>query len=191
MKHIAAGIGLSLGVLFYGVSYSKTEPTPLSAPGTVEEVHSFVLPASSPATHFSAFTYESLGSVQKADSLISYAKKLLGRAYVYGDTGKKGFDCSGFTTHVFAKFGINVSRSSAQQAHDGEFVPRLKAQKGDLIVFTGTNPAIREPGHVGIIISEPGEPLAFVHSSSNGGVKISEVENTRYDTRFLEVRRVL
>lgn len=78
------------------------------------------------------------------------------------------------------------------QSTDGYSVPKEEARKGDLIVFTGTNPRVRTPGHVGIVLSDAGEePISFVHASSNGGVKVSEVETTGYNDRFLQVRRVL
>ncbi|EJF11532.1 C40 family peptidase [Pontibacter sp. BAB1700] len=125
------------------------------------------------------------------DSLIAYALTLMGTPYVYGGTSNNGFDCSGFTSHVYQEFGVPVTRSSTTQSEDGIPVTRDEARPGDLVVFTGTNPQVREPGHVGIVISEPGDTISFVHSSSNGGVKISQVEGTGYDRRFLGIRRVL
>lgn len=172
----------------YKATLSSAAPFPPSAEISGQDLGTFFLPPTplpdlpSPASH---------PTLAKTDSLLAYAKKLIGRPYVYGDTGKEGFDCSGFTTHVFSQFGISISRSSSTQAHDGQPISRSEARKGDLIIFTGTNPAIRTPGHVGIILSDPGEPISFVHSSSVGGVKISEVETTGYERRFLEVRRVL
>jgi len=126
-----------------------------------------------------------------AAPLVSYALSLIGSPYVYGGTTEDGFDCSGFIYHVYGAFEVPVSRSSTTQAHDGIPVDKAEAQPGDLVIFTGTDQSVREPGHVGIVISEPGDTISFVHSSSNGGVKISEVEGTGYDDRFLEIRRVL
>lgn len=126
-----------------------------------------------------------------ADELVDYALSLMGSPYVFGGTGNSGFDCSGFTSHVYKEFEVPITRSSTTQAHDGFPVVREEARPGDLVVFTGTNPAVREPGHVGIVISQPGDTISFVHSSSNGGVKISQVEGTGYDTRFLGVRRLM
>lgn len=125
------------------------------------------------------------------DSMIAYALSLMGTPYKYGGTSDSGFDCSGFTSHVFQEFGVPVSRSSTTQSEDGIPVTRDEARPGDLVIFTGTNPQVREPGHVGIVISEPGDTISFVHSSSNGGVKISQVEGTGYEVRFLDIRRVL
>lgn len=132
-------------------------------------------------------------AAKSADSepLVSYALGLIGSPYVYGGTSPNGFDCSGFTSHVFKEFGVPVTRSSGTQSQDGISVEREDAQPGDLVIFTGTNEEVREPGHVGIVISEPGDTISFVHSSSNGGVKISQVEGTGYEDRFLDIRRVL
>lgn len=126
-----------------------------------------------------------------ADALVGYALSLQGSPYVFGGTSASGFDCSGFTSHVFEEFDVPITRSSATQAHDSIPVAREEARPGDLVIFTGTNPAVREPGHVGIVISQPGDTISFVHSSSNGGVKISQVEGSGYDTRFLGIRRLL
>ncbi|MBF9254689.1 C40 family peptidase [Pontibacter sp. 172403-2] len=127
----------------------------------------------------------------KADKLVKYALSLQGSPYVYAGIKPSGFDCSGFVTHVFDHFSMDVPHSSALQAEVGKPVQRQQAQPGDLVIFTGTQPSIREPGHVGIVISEPGDTISFVHASSNGGVKVSQVEGSRYNLRFLEVRRIL
>ena len=126
-----------------------------------------------------------------ANALIQSGLNKIGIPYLYGGNSLKGFDCSGFVYHIFGEFNINVPRSSELLASAGKAVPRTNARKGDNLIFTGTNPAIRRPGHVGIVISKAGEPIEFVHASSNGGVKISKVPGTRYERRFLEVRRVL
>lgn len=126
-----------------------------------------------------------------SDSIINYAMSLLGSPYIYGGITPDGFDCSGFVTHVFDRFDMDVPHSSGMQAEEGISVERADAQAGDLVIFTGTNPELREPGHVGIVISSPGDTIEFVHSSSNGGVKVSQVEGTGYEVRFLQIRRIL
>lgn len=130
-----------------------------------------------------------------ADSVVALALRLLGTDYCYaGTTPGGGFDCSGFVTYVFGHFGLEVPHGSNLQATAGRFVPRHLAQPGDIIIFTGTNPARRTPGHAGIVISRPGEVLRFVHASSarrNPGVQIDQVDSTPYETRFLQIRRVI
>lgn len=127
-----------------------------------------------------------------AKELLTYAHTLLGTPYTYtGITPETGFDCSGFVTHVFASESIKVPHSSALQAKEGVSVTKTAAQAGDIIIFTGTNLSVRTPGHTGIILSTTNDTISFIHSSSNGGVKISKVEGTRYNDRFLGIRRVL
>lgn len=128
---------------------------------------------------------------KNSERIVAYAMSLRGSPYVYAGITPDGFDCSGFITHVFGKFDVAVPHSSAMQAEEGAHVERENAQAGDLVIFTGTNADVREPGHAGIVISSPGDTIEFVHSSSNGGVKVSKVEGTRYDLRFLQIRRIL
>ncbi|MFD3001015.1 C40 family peptidase [Pontibacter toksunensis] len=146
--------------------------------------------ASASSEIFSATTNSISGEVNEKQ-LVSYAMSLLGTPYIYAGVSPDGFDCSGFVTHVFDRFDIAVPHSSALQAKEGAFVSRDEAKVGDLVIFTGTNPAVRQPGHVGIIISTEADNIEFVHSSSVGGVKVSKVEGTGYSKRFLEIRRIL
>ena len=128
---------------------------------------------------------------RQADSLVNFALSLTGTPYRYGGKSLNGFDCSGFVYHVFNRFGFNdLNRSSRTQAIQGSAVELEQAQKGDLLFFTGTNPQQRQVGHVGIVISAPGEEVQFVHSSSNGGVKVSKLEGY-YETRFMQAKRIL
>ncbi|WP_303311427.1 C40 family peptidase [Hymenobacter sp. BT730] len=131
----------------------------------------------------------------RADSVIRFAMRQLGTNYCYaGATPETGFDCSGFVNYVFARFGVPVPHSTALLINTGREVPRSSARPGDIVVFTGTASTSTTPGHAGIVISNPGEPLRFIHSSSarkESGVKISTVEKSDYERRFMSVRRVL
>ena len=125
------------------------------------------------------------------DSLVLFALKQKGILYEPSGLIQAGFDCSGFVQFVFARFGIPLPHSSELLAQEGLQVSAAEAQKADIIIFTGTQPTDRSPGHVGIVISNSKEPVTFIHASSNGGVKVSTVDSTGYKPRFLQVRRVL
>lgn len=130
-----------------------------------------------------------------ADSLISYAKQHQGTRYCYGSCApKKGFDCSGFVYYVFGHFNIKVPRASLDYEKQGRIIKIDSARKGDVIVFTGTKPKNRKPGHVGIVISNPGEELKFIHSSSgkkaNGIIITNYATSPYYQSRFIKVVRV-
>lgn len=129
--------------------------------------------------------------ITKADSLIDYAKTLLGKGYVYGKVGPDNFDCSGYIFHVFNKFNISLPHSSRAQAKLGDVLPRTDIQKGDLLFFkspSANNPNI---GHVGIAIENNDGKIKFIHSSSNRGVVIDSLESRHYGKRFMEARRII
>lgn len=133
-------------------------------------------------------------SVQ-VDSLIKFCKKQLGTHYLYASCSpESGFDCSGFVFYVFNHFKIKVPRSSVDYINVGKTIHPDSFKVGDVIVFTGTNLKIRTPGHVGIIVTNSGKKLQFIHSSSNkkdSGVKISNYNDSEnYKKRFLKIVRV-
>jgi cell wall-associated NlpC family hydrolase len=135
-------------------------------------------------------------SAPRADSVVRFALTQIGTNYCYAGTSPgTGFDCSGFVYYVFTRFGVAVPHSTALLINAGRPVPRAQAHPGDIVVFTGTADGSTTPGHAGIVISAAGEtPLRFVHSSSakrESGVKISQVEGSGYERRFMQVRRVL
>lgn len=129
------------------------------------------------------------------DSVVNFAKTFLGTTYTYACASPKtGFDCSGFTWYVFNHYGINVPRSSKDYKTFGKEIPIDQARKGDIIVFRGTHPGDKSAGHVGIVITNPGEPLQFIHSSSSKnheGVVITDYKNSAYPGRFIKIVRVI
>jgi cell wall-associated NlpC family hydrolase len=128
------------------------------------------------------------------DSIACYAQTFLGTPYKYGCASTAGFDCSGFTWYVFSHFGYTIPRSSKDYLTLGKDVSIAEARKGDIIVFTGTHAGDKRAGHVGIVISNPGEPLRFIHSSSSSnhrGVVITDYAGSAYPKRFIRICRVL
>ena len=94
-----------------------------------------------------------------------------------------GFDCSGFTTWVFNKYGINLPRSSREQFQVGQQVAKTNLKKGDLVFF-GSKRGI---SHVGIYL----ENGKFIHSASNGkDVQVSSLNEDYWRARYAGGRRV-
>ncbi|HLG02820.1 MAG TPA: NlpC/P60 family protein [Bacteroidia bacterium] len=129
------------------------------------------------------------------DSIVSYAKTFIGKPYKYGYCSPDaGFDCTGLAWHVFNHFGYAIPRSSKEYLTFGREIPINECRKGDIIVFRGTHPDDKSAGHVGIISSNPGEPLKFIHCSSSKyhrGVVITDYYNSNYPKRFIRVCRVI
>jgi hypothetical protein len=131
-----------------------------------------------------------------ADSIVAFGLAQRGTPYVWAGTSPlTGFDCSGFIMYTFAHFGVAVPHSTTMLIDVGRPVARAEAQPGDIVVFTGTSPGSTTPGHAGIIITRRGElPVRFVHASSSRRepfVKVNQLENSDYERRFMQVRRVL
>jgi cell wall-associated NlpC family hydrolase len=126
------------------------------------------------------------------DSIVAFAKTLIGVPYLYASTDpKKGFDCSGFITYIFNHFKISVPRSSVDFTNYGKDIAVEKGKPGDLILFTGTDSAIRIVGHMGIIESNSAGKLSFIHSTSGKakGVTITPLADY-YKKRFVKIIRV-
>lgn len=69
-------------------------------------------------------------------SIASYALQFVGNPYVYGGSSlTNGTDCSGFSQAVFRKFGINLPRTSGEQAGVGKKISVSSARAGDLIFY--------------------------------------------------------
>ncbi|WP_201982245.1 C40 family peptidase [Hymenobacter rubidus] len=156
-------------------------------------------PAKMPVPHTVALVPETSlqrRQLARADSIVAFGLAQQGTPYVYAGTSPlTGFDCSGFIMYTFAHFGLAVPHSTALLIDVGRPVARTDAQPGDIVVFTGTAKTSTTPGHAGIVISGRGEvPLRFVHASSSRRepfVKVSQVEDSDYERRFMQVRRVL
>lgn len=125
------------------------------------------------------------------DELVNFAQTLIGTPYVYASTNPKvGFDCSGFITYVFNHFDISVPRSSIDFTGVGKEVPVADAKRGDIILFTGTNPQEKFVGHMGIVVSNT-DTLRFIHSTSGKAMSVTITPlNSYYMGRFVKTIRV-
>lgn len=95
---------------------------------------------------------------RRADRAIGFALAQRGRPYVYGDTGRRGFDCSGLTQQAWRRAGISVPRvAAAQYKKIRNRVSRKNLRPGDLVFFHGL-------GHVGLYLGRS----RFIHAPRTG-----------------------
>ncbi|PFG32410.1 cell wall-associated NlpC family hydrolase [Sanguibacter antarcticus] len=102
----------------------------------------------------------SIPAAASGSAIIEAASRYVGVPYVWGGTTPTGFDCSGFTSYVYAQVGITIPRTSGEQQAAGTVVSRDQAQPGDLIF---------SPGHIGIYAGgntmidapKPGKTIQF------------------------------
>lgn len=103
-----------------------------------------------------------------------------------GNSADAGFDCSGFTRHVFeSALGLVLPRRVDDQASAPGLVSvrRDELQPGDLVFF---NTLRRTFSHVGIYVGEG----RFVHAPRPGGeVRIENMRYAYWAKRFTGARR--
>ncbi|MFI1967780.1 hypothetical protein BLA24_01000 [Streptomyces cinnamoneus] len=78
------------------------------------------------------------GSGRAAAALAAADTKAGKAPYVWGATGPNSFDCSGLTSWAYAQAGVNISRTSQEQANDGTRIyDQSQLKPGDLVLFYG------------------------------------------------------
>lgn len=71
-------------------------------------------------------------------AVVQYALGFVGNPYVWGGKDPNtGADCSGFTSYVYAHFGISIPSYSYSQRSVGKEVSYANAKAGDLICYAG------------------------------------------------------
>jgi hypothetical protein len=119
--------------------------------------------------------------------VLEIARDYLGMPYAWGGAGRSGFDCSGFTSAVFAQVGYGLPRTSREQYKIGLEVPRSALQVADLLFFV-SSPGGRRITHVGIYAGD-GE---IIHAATGKGeVTYDRLASRYYSARLLGARRIL
>ncbi len=114
---------------------------------------------------------------------IAAAESKIGLPYVWGATGPKSFDCSGLMLWSWRKAGVELPRTSQQQANYGTPVPLAKIQPGDLVTSNwGDGPS----SHVGMYVGNG----RIINAPKPGGVVSYSKLNDYYKSHINTVRRV-
>lgn len=124
---------------------------------------------------------------ERAADMVVTALHYLGVPYQRGGRSEaEGFDCSGFTRHVFEHaLGVVLPRRADDQARDPGLlnVRRDELQPGDLVFF---NTLRRTFSHVGIYIGEH----RFVHAPRPGRpVRTDDMRLAYWSERYTGARR--
>jgi cell wall-associated NlpC family hydrolase len=126
-----------------------------------------------------------------ASRVLATGSRYLGTPYRYGGASPAtGFDCSGFVYYIFGKNGIELPRTSRQQASAGRPVPLSVGSlaPGDLMLFSSRG---RGVDHVAIYVGNN----RIMHATAGAGkVVYDDLSTARgkwYLARHVASRRVL
>ncbi|WP_276351398.1 C40 family peptidase [Cohnella caldifontis] len=130
----------------------------------------------------------SQAKVNTADQVISLGKKYLGVKYRLGapSGSTKAFDCSSFTQYIFGENGVELPRSSADQAKEGVKVAKDSLKKGDLVFFKTPKRTGSKIGHVAVYIGNN----KILHTYKSTGVTVSTLDGY-WEDNYVTARRVL
>jgi len=131
------------------------------------------------------------GTHSFAESIIDYSKNYLGLPYRRGSQGPKSFDCSGFTSFIFKNFGYNLSSGCITQVNQGTKIDKEKLKTGDLIFFKGRDAKSARVGHVGIVVSNNGGDIRFIHACNRGVIIEDLNDSPYYKPRYVTGLRIL
>jgi len=123
----------------------------------------------------------------RASDLVVSAMAFLGVTYRRGGNSfDEGFDCSGFTRHVFEhSLGMKLPRQADEQAEAAGLIQvgREELRPGDLVFF---NTLRRTFSHVGIYVGEG----RFIHAPKPGAaIRIEDMGSSYWQPRFTGARR--
>lgn len=128
------------------------------------------------------------------DNLTKFASQFIGRRYVWGSTGPKTFDCSGFISYIFRNAGVTLNRTSRMQYAQGETVKTSELRPGDLMFFSSPRSGKGRVGHVAMVVEvdDGGESLTFIHAASSKGVSYQRFPDGGYYSRnYIGAKRVI
>jgi murein DD-endopeptidase len=119
----------------------------------------------------------------RGEALAEFALRLRGTPYRFGGATLDGFDCSGLVFYAHRQLGLNVPRTSREQAEEATSIKPRKLQRGDLVFFKVGS---RKVNHVGIYIGKRG----FVHAPGAGKpVTINSLDDEFYAEAFFSAGR--
>lgn len=116
----------------------------------------------------SAIDQSTAAPSDRARAAIEAAIADLGKPYVFGAEGPDAFDCSGLIQQVWRQAGVELPRTSSEQAEAGQRIPLSQIQPGDLVIYYAGR------SHIGMYVGDgkiihaphPGAPVRYAPLTS-------------------------
>ena len=144
------------GAIAFGTIIIPAAPA-LAAPVTVPGVGTFDIPGLPENMLNPGAPSFTTPMATAGDRAVSAAESKIGSPYVYGASGPDAFDCSGLVQWAFRQAGVQLPRTSYDQATVGTPVSLSTLRAGDIVTFYGGE-------HAGIYIGDG----KVVHAATTG-----------------------
>lgn len=120
--------------------------------------------------------------------VVSLAKSVLGRPYIWGAAGPAAFDCSGLVFWVYQQLGVSVPRTADQQYAWATPISPPELAPGDLTFYESTYPAPYRITHVGIYA---GGGVVLMATTSGDFVRAVALSDPYWRAHFAGAGRIL
>ena len=179
----STGVSLDTGENVTGNENSSSSGNSLGNNNLVNMLDSGVSPIGKPVLARDIKNVQESGGLTE---VTAEAVKYVGGRYVWGGNSlENGTDCSGFVREVYKKFGVNLPRTSSEQAKAGRAVSEAELKPGDLLFYGdgGVSHVVMYMGNGKIVHASSSKAY-----SNDGGIKTGS--NIHY-RKILAIRRVM
>ena len=127
------------------------------------------------------------------ESIITYARTMLGTPYRYGGMTLRGIDCSGLMNVVFEAHGLDLARSAYAIDQQCERIELGQLQAGDFLFFKGRNTRSSRIGHIALVtgVDSLTGNITMIHATNRGVVEDVYQEESYYLKRYLHAGRMV
>lgn len=138
-ENAVQGVQSSAGIAVDGVVGPDTRAALEGGSGSVDSGSEATISTTSAPAGSAAVSTASTST--SGNAIVDTARTAVGTPYAWGESSLSGMDCSGLVAYAYGQAGIDVPRTSSQQAAAGQSISQSELQPGDLVVW---------PGHIAI-----------------------------------------
>ncbi len=131
--------------------------------------------------------YMSFGAKTRADEVVEFAERLIGVAKFGYPTNENTltFTSPAFVRYIYKQFGFDIGMYAKDQVLVGQYVPKEKLQRGDLVFFSTE----ANPGKVALVGVYAGNLQVVICASQAGANKVLLAYDF-YKANYVTARRL-
>lgn len=127
------------------------------------------------------------------ESIINYARTMLGTPYRYGGMTRRGIDCSGLMNVVFEAHGLDLARTACAIDQQCKRIKFEELHAGDFLFFKGRNTRSSRIGHIALVtgVDSLTGDITMIHATNRGVVEDVYQKESYYLKRYLHAGRMV